>query len=83
MHSDVAPATLDYSNTDTRVHLLSICADPGYMISPELLATLDLSLFENLCRSRTPPHRICRDLNITLRDFDYLLDHYQKNNNGE
>ena len=82
MQNLVAQDKVEYRCKDMRTCLPSVCADPGYKINPERLATLDLGLFESLCGLRTPPNRICSELNISQSDFDYLLENCQKNQQG-
>ncbi len=77
MHNEIAQKDGDHATTGTRRGVFNVCADPDYKINSELMAALDLGLFEALCAARTPPNRICRDLDISHRDFDHLLENYQ------
>ena len=67
MQNLVAQDKVEYRSKDMRACLPSVCADPGYKIKPERMATLDLGLFDSLCGLRTPPNRICFS-NISAAD---------------
>jgi hypothetical protein len=51
-----------------------VCENPGYRMNPKILAYLDFGLFQSLCNLGTSRECICSALNVSYRDFDYLLE---------